>query len=418
MRPPIPRPFMQRTRQFTSSLNDTFRRVFRRRSSRRGRSRSPEGHGRGHGRDGSPMEGNSPRIHRHPITHVPMYSQQDKQRSKRPGEGHREGQPEGQLPRYNRKTPGPGLRRVKDDDPKTRLDPYGNFSLGPQPHHVTTGHVTRPSDYGAIAGASQITVHREPLQNLDPGIPIPIPEDMEDDSSSEYTNTTQDRVSSLTDIGPEELPRSPRTRTSYWSNDSEDNTRNLLPHRDQIPRTSGHAPYDPLGPGGSDLDVNRDRDRPPRAASPVRRSDVIHRIQDRPLPPVPTAVIPTHVTSTPVISTPTPMPGQPRVNPLQLHRNSPPPGGPTYSNPLLTDSAANMSPLWFSRAMRYADYFDQNKYQFSSHDFALTDQSFRPPRQFVPPPPKEPPKPKFENRNRSPRMRFPASSSSNLDVYY
>ena len=285
---------------------------------------------------------------------------------------------------------GGGDNRNRQNQQSAR-DPTGNFMLGP---HVTSVNVG--GGYGAIPGASGVTVHREPLRNLSPSIPMPGVEesDNSEESSSAITNTTQGMVSTLTSLGSKEL-----SRLSYWSKSRDSRDKRQKPKKNKHSSHEMEPTANIITMGVANVGMDYDEDlghsgpnlHRNRAHSPIPGN---HR---DPLPPT--------QDSSPPHSRP--------ISP-QLHRNPP----ISASHPIPVDSNQNLPPLYVGRAMRYADYLDGTGYQWGSHDFGLTDQNFRPPKPFVP---QEPRQGQRQHRDRGPRMPmqvYQYGGYKSMDVFF
>ena len=294
--------------------------------------------------------------------------------------------------------------------------------LGNSADALTAGPSRR--GYGAVvAGTREPTVHREPisnLRNLPVGISIPLDEEGESDvsqgTSTEYTDTTQGMVSTLTSLGSREL-----ARYSYWSqpngnqrnsevsSGADTNQRPTLPGLSQQRSVSqgnflqtrataqnGHAVFagmdnralnpaieeEPLVRSAPILHRHNTGDQQLAAAvgtgagagagedGPVSVAHTMSAGQlTRALPPLPTTVTTTSRVS---LAVPEPSPQRAISPPLLQHQPQ-------------TDTNANQLAPYVARAVRYADFNDQHRYaqMWASHDFGLTDSSFRPPRPYT-----------------------------------
>ena len=270
-------------------------------------------------------------------------------------------------------------------------DPTGNFMLGP---HVTSVNVG--GGYSALAGASGVTVHREPLRNLSPSIPMPGVEESEnsEDSSSAITNTTQEMVSTLTSLGSKEL-----SRLSYWSKsrDSRDKRKKPKKNKQSSHQREPTANIVTMGVANVGMDYDEDLGH----SSPNLHRNRAHS----PIPGNHRGALPQTPDSSP-----------PRSRPIspQLHRIPP----VSASHPIRVDSNQNLPALYVGRAMRYADYVDGSRYQWGSHDFGLTDQNFRPPKPFVPPAPRQGQRPHRDRGPRMPMQVYQSGGYQSMDVFF
>ena len=280
--------------------------------------------------------------------------------------------------------------RAKTAGQQAELDPTGNFRLGP---HITSINVMHNHN-GAGVGTSRVTVHREPLRNLPTSIPIPRVEESElseDSSSSTITNNTQEMVSSLTSLGSRELSR---LSHSDWSPAGDKHKKKRNENKPDTNRRTDDGVVTTVGVVNVAMDSSYD--------NMGRSSPKLHRH--------PTITI--HRAPLPVLPENSP----PNSHPLspQLHRN------PTTSTPQLQISEQNVDSVqafYVCRAMRYTDYFEGSRYPWSSHDFGLTDQNFRPPKPYVPPIQR----PKPSHHNRSPRMPlqvYQYGGYQSMDVFF